>query len=227
MNSCTFMNMSNPVVLSEALEATQATKAQGAGQGGVRAVSAFELAGRMGVNGECAIIDVRTPGEYSAEHVPGSHLLPLDEVDAAAIGRLGLGGGGEFYILCQTGGRARRAAEKLRASGVAGCVVVEGGVEACRAAGVGIVKGESRVLPLMRQVQIVIGLVSATGAGLAILRHPMFALIPLFMGLGLLFAGLSGTCGLAILMAKMPWNRRGAGSGAGVTSCGVDAGGCK
>ena len=74
------MNMSKPAVLSEAYKAS---KAQGAGKDEIRAVSAFELAGRMGGNGECAIIDVRTPGEYSAEHVPGSHLLPLDEVDAA------------------------------------------------------------------------------------------------------------------------------------------------
>ena len=224
MNSCTLMDMSNPVVFSEAHEAS---KAQGAGKVEVRAVSAFQLAGRMGGNGPTTIIDVRTPGEYEAEHLPGSHLLPLDEVDAAALGRLGLGKRGEFYILCQTGGRALRAAEKLGAAGVEGCFVVEGGLEACRAAGLGIVKGESRVLPLMRQVQIVIGLVSATGSALAIWRHPMFALIPLFMGLGLLFAGLSGTCGLALLMAKMPWNKRRAGGGGGADSCGVDAGGAK
>ena len=105
--------------------------------------------------------------------------------------------------------------------------MVEGGLEACRASGLGIVKGERRILPLMRQVQIVIGLVSATGAALAILNHPMFALIPLFMGLGLVFAGMTGTCGLAILMAKMPWNGRGAVGGGTPASCAVNAGGLR
>jgi hypothetical protein len=63
------------------------------------------------------------------------------------------------------------------------------------------------VLPLMRQVQIVIGAVSGVGAALALAGDKRFALIPLVTGAGLLFAGLTGTCGLALLLAKMPWNR--------------------
>ncbi len=214
--------MSNPVVLSEA---RQAPKPHAAERNAIRTVSASEFAGRISGDGSCAVIDVRTPAEYAAEHLAGARLLPMDEVDAAALAGLGVGGEKEFYLLCQTGGRARRVAQKLCAAGVSGGILVEGGLEACRAAGVGIVKGRSRVLPLMRQVQIVIGSVSATGAALAILKHPMFALIPLLMGLGLLVAGLSGACGLAILMAKLPWNRR-VGE-AGVASCGIEAGGGK
>ena len=59
----------------------------------------------------------------------------------------------------------------------------------------------------MRQVQIVVGAVSAIGAGLALAVHPWFAVIPLIMGAGLLFAGLTGVCGLALALAKMPWNK--------------------
>jgi hypothetical protein len=94
------------------------------------------------------------------------------------------------------------------------CCVVEGGLEAWTAAGLPVERGASRVLPLMRQVQIVIGLVSGVGAALAIWKHPLFALIPLGTGAGLLFAGLTGTCGLALLLARMPWNQR-ASSNAG------------
>jgi hypothetical protein len=104
-------------------------------------------------------------------------------------------------------------------------------MEAWVAAGLSVEKGTSRVLPLMRQVQLVIGLVSGTGAALAIWKHPLFALIPLFMSAGLVFAGATGYCGLALLLARMPWNRQprgGAGRGgppATAASCCATAGG--
>jgi len=88
-----------------------------------------------------------------------------------------------------------------------GCVVVEGGSQAWMDAGLPVARGQRRGLPLMRQVQVVVGAVSAAGSVLALAVHPYFALVPLMMGAGLLFAGLTGTCGLAILLARMPWNR--------------------
>jgi rhodanese-related sulfurtransferase len=208
---------------------------------GFRSASAAQLQQAMESGGEqqCTLLDVRTEGEYAAEHLPGSRLMPLHELetlvgaarnggsvhlDADALERLGLREGVQTYILCQTGGRARRAAATLSGAGVGGCVVVDGGIDACRASGLGVLKGESRVLPLMRQVQIVIGAVCATGAALAVWRDPMFGLIPLFMGLGLLFAGLTGTCGLALLMARMPWNKGAPGCGSGNASCAVGNG---
>jgi fatty acid desaturase len=74
-------------------------------------------------------------------------------------------------------------------------------------AGLPTERAQSTVLPLMRQVQITVGLISAAGAALALAVNPLFAIIPLVMGCGLLFAGLTGMCGLALLLAKMPWNR--------------------
>jgi len=59
----------------------------------------------------------------------------------------------------------------------------------------------------MRQVQIVVGSLAAIGAILALAVNPWFAILPLFLGCGLLFAGISGTCGMALLLARMPWNR--------------------
>ena len=84
--------------------------------------------------------------------------------------------------------------------------------------GLPVERGESKVLPLMRQVQIVVGFLSATGAALALGVNVRFAIIPLLTGCGLLFAGLTGTCGMALLLAKMPWNRSVDGS----SGCGCE-----
>jgi len=154
------------------------------------------------------LLDVRTPGEFSTAHVPGATLLPLDELDAAAFCREHGTAGSPIYVLCQSGGRARRAMEKLQRAGFTGCVLVEGGTQAWMDAGLPVNRGESKVLPLMRQVQITIGAVSATGAALALTVNPKFAFIPLLTGCGLLFAGITGFCGLALLLAKMPWNKK-------------------
>ena len=160
----------------------------------------------------CRILDVRSRGEWESAHLAGATLQPLDVLDPADWG--GRPGGeppAPLFVLCQAGGRATRAAGMLCAAGVP-CSVIEGGLDAWRAAGLPVVQGKSKVLPLMRQVQIVIGLVSGVGSALAVWKHPLFGLIPLAMGAGLLFAGLSGTCGLALLLARMPWNRGTQGS---------------
>ena len=86
-------------------------------------------------------------------------------------------------------------------------MLVEGGTQGWIDAGLPVNRGQSHVLPLMRQVQITVGFLSASGAVLALVVSPLFAIVPLVMGCGLLFAGISGTCGLALLLAKMPWNR--------------------
>ena len=154
------------------------------------------------------LLDVRTPAEHAAVHVSGTRLLPLDKLDAAAFlmnrGRSDV----PLYVLCQSGSRAAKAVEKFQRAGFEGCVQVEGGIGAWVEAGLPVERGESRVLPLMRQVQITVGILSTAGAALALGVNVWFAIIPLVTGCGLLFAGLTGTCGLALLLARMPWNRQ-------------------
>jgi rhodanese-related sulfurtransferase len=152
------------------------------------------------------LLDVRSPGEFAAAHVPGATLLPLGDLDPAAF-RQPRAGDAPLYVLCQTGGRARKAIDKLERAGVSGCVLVTGGTQAWIDAGLPVERSPSNVLPLMRQVQITVGFISAAGAALALAIHPLFALIPLVIGCGLVFAGLTGFCGMALLLAKMPWNR--------------------
>ena len=166
-----------------------------------------ELHDRLATGAAAELLDVRTPGEFAAAHVPGAKLIPLDQFDATAFCRERGADGKTVYVLCQSGGRARKAIEKFQRVGFDNCVLVEGGTQAWIDAGLPVDRGESRVLPLMRQVQITVGLISAVGAGLALLVNPWFALIPLATGCGLLFAGITGFCGLALLLAKMPWNR--------------------
>ena len=155
------------------------------------------------------LLDVRTPGEFAAAHVPGAKLIPLDDLDAAAFCREHGADCKPVYVLCQSGGRARKAIEKFNRAGFNNCVLVEGGTQAWIDAGLPVNRGESKVLPLMRQMQIAVGFISAVSSALALAVSPKFAVIPLLVGCGLLFAGLTGFCGLALLLAKMPWNRAG------------------
>ncbi len=170
-------------------------------------IEPLELHRLLAEGGPSQLLDVRTPGEFAAAHVPGAKLIPLDDLDPAAFQRQRGAEGIPVYVLCQSGQRARKAIEKLERAGVHGCVLVEGGTQGWMDAGLPVDRGQSKVLPLMRQVQIIVGLVSAVGAALALAVHPLFAIIPLVTGCGLLFAGMTGLCGMALLLAKMPWNR--------------------
>jgi rhodanese-related sulfurtransferase len=178
-------------------------------------VTADALQRLMG-RGPVQLLDVRTHGEFAAAHVPGARLVPLDDLNPAAFLRETGPESGPVYVICQAGTRARKAIEKFRRAGFDDCVLVEGGTQAWIDAGLPVVRGASKALPLMRQVQLTVGAISAAGAALALLVDFHFAIIPLIMGCGLVFAGLTGICGLALLLAKLPWNRT--ASGATVTS---------
>jgi rhodanese-related sulfurtransferase len=156
---------------------------------------------RIATGQPCRLVDVRTPAEHRAEHVTGAHLLPLDQLDPARLPA----GDGPLFLLCQGGGRATRAAEQLRAAGVA-CCVVEGGTKAWAAAGLPVTRGKG-VIALERQVRIAAGLLVLTGAVLAWFVHPGFVGLCAFIGAGLTFAGITDWCGMALLLARMPWNR--------------------
>jgi rhodanese-related sulfurtransferase len=171
-----------------------------------KTVSPAALSAILGAGNNHELLDVRTPPEYVGAHVPGARLMPLNQLKVEAFlaqhkpGR-------PIYVLCQAGARASKAIEQFARAGCDDCVLVEGGTQAWIAAGLPVHRGASSVLPLMRQVQIVVGSLAAVGAILALAVNPWFAILPLFLGCGLLFAGISGTCGMALLLARMPWNR--------------------
>jgi rhodanese-related sulfurtransferase len=169
-------------------------------------ISPAALAAILGTGDTHDLLDVRTPPEYANAHVPGARLMPLNELDVEAVlsqhdpGR-------PIYVLCQAGTRAAKAIEQFQRAGCDDCVLVEGGTQAWIDADLPVHRGARSVLPLMRQVQIVVGFLSGVSSILALAVNPWFAVLPLLLGCGLLFAGLTGNCGLAMVLARMPWNR--------------------
>lgn len=165
------------------------------------------------------LIDVRTPVEHDEMHIAGSVLMPLDQLDAAAVKNLA-GGSEQCVLICRSGKRAEQAHQKLAAAGCENLVILDGGVMSWESAGLGLNRSEKKRLPLMRQVQLIIGVLTLTGSVLAMTVDVRFALLPAFLGAGLTMAGSTGWCGLAILLSKMPWNKVEC-CGKNVTSCSV------
>lgn len=151
------------------------------------------------------LLDVRTPGEHEAVHIPGSYNVPIDALEAH-LPAMRAGVRGPVVLICHSGQRARRAAGMLAAAALPDALVLEGGIVRWAAEGGSVVRAHPR-LPLERQVRIAAGLLAAMGAALALLVHPLFALVPLFIGSGLTFAGITNRCGLALVLTRLPYNR--------------------
>ncbi|MFN3826791.1 MAG: rhodanese-like domain-containing protein [Micavibrio sp.] len=166
------------------------------------------------------ILDVRTQMEHDEKHIGLGHThVPLDQLNPDDfMMRHGLDHDSDVFILCRSGKRAAQAAEKFASADYISVKVIEGGIIACEDCGHAI-KGNyaptnnctikpKGPLPLERQVRIVAGAMAATGALFGLLVHPLFTLIPLFVGSGLVFAGITDRCGMALLLTKAPWNKQ-------------------
>lgn len=151
------------------------------------------------------LIDVRTPVEFDELHALQAKNIPLDELDPE---KLGLVKEQPVYLLCRTGQRATRAAHKFLAAGYAEPIVVEGGTLAWVDANLPAARGTVKVISLERQVRIVAGGIVFIGVLLAQFVDHRFIWLSGFVGGGLVFAGLSDFCGMGLLLAKMPWNKR-------------------
>ena len=161
------------------------------------------------------ILDVRTPAEFQSAHIECAKLNPLPDLRPEELCKQ-FAPEETVYIVCQSGMRAIKAMSRLAASGVGNCVLVEGGMDAWVQAGLPVIRGNAKGLSILRQVQITVGLICAIGSTLALVVDRLFAILPLVMGGGLLFAGLTGTCGLATFLSAMPWNRS---EGCGANTC--------
>lgn len=152
------------------------------------------------------LIDVRTPVEFREVHVENARNVPLDQLDVATLIQ-SRNGSAEvpLYVICRSGGRGRQACEKFLKSGYSNVVNIEGGTMACVEAGVPIVRGKI-VISLERQVRIAAGSLVLLGVALSFV-HPAFIGLSVFIGAGLMFAGITDTCGMAMLLARMPWNK--------------------
>lgn len=151
------------------------------------------------------ILDVRTTGEFESVHIPGSYNVPLDllsehrdeltrSVEAPVI------------LVCASGMRAKQADNALRDAGFASLTVLEGGINGWEQRGHEVVRGQQR-WSLERQVRLVAGSLVVAGALGGLFVWPPLTLLSLFVGSGLTFAGITNTCGMAMLLSKLPYNK--------------------
>ena len=170
-------------------------------------ISPTEFAQRHRAGKSCDLIDVRTPLEFREVHIEFARNVPLDQLDADSIMKSRNGNSGEpLYVICQAGGRSQKACEDFHRKGYTNAVSVDGGTKACETVGLPLVRGK-KAISLERQVRIVAGSLVLIGVLLGFFVHPAFFGLSGFIGAGLLFAGISDTCGMGMLLSKMPWNQ--------------------
>lgn len=155
------------------------------------------------------LIDVRTPVEFQEVHVEIAHNVPLDQLDVDALMQARNATAQEpLYVICRSGGRGQQACEKFAKAGFSNVVNVEGGTMACVEAGLPVVR-DKKVISLERQVRIAAGSLVLLGTVLGWFIHPAFIGLSAFVGAGLIFAGITDTCGMGMILARMPWNHCG------------------
>lgn len=154
--------------------------------------------------GECQVIDVREFSEFNSERIADAQLMPLSNFErhAAEIDH-----SKPVYLMCRSGNRAKNAAEKLASKGFTDIHVIEGGMVAWAGANLPIVKGESKVWSLERQVRFAAGMFVLTGVLLSLFVSPYFLLLSAFVGAGLMFSAATDTCAMGMVLARMPWNK--------------------
>ncbi len=157
------------------------------------------------------LIDVRTPVEFREVHLEIARNVPLDQLDPEVLMQARKGSATEpLYVICKMGGRGQQACERFIKAGFTAVVNVEGGTTACIEAGLPVVRGK-KAMSLERQVRIAAGSLVLLGFGGWYAGYPAFLALSAFVGAGLVFAGITDTCGMGMLLARMPWNQCGSG----------------
>ena len=159
---------------------------------------------------DTCIVDVRTPAELHSTALPDSLHIPLHELTPQALQTTIKNNGkdsSKIYLLCQAGRRAEMAADQLTGNIDAELYVIDGGMNAIQQAQIPVVKTGKQVMSLERQVRITAGFLVFTGVVLGSTVNTMFYGLSGFVGAGLMFAGITDTCMMGRLIARMPWNK--------------------
>lgn len=154
--------------------------------------------------GKAIVVDVREPDEYTAERIEGALSRPLSAFNPA---NLPAGDGKTVVLHCRSGKRSGEAAQRMFAAGRTEVCHLKGGLSAWVAAGLPVKKLARAPISIMRQVQITAGSLVFVGTVLGAFVSPWFLILSGFIGAGLVFAGISGTCGMATMLSYMPWNK--------------------
>jgi len=171
----------------------------------MRTITPVELQQILTAQPSLLVIDVRTPVEFAEVRVSQARNIPLDELKPCS---LQLPKDQPVYLLCRSGQRATKAADKLAKEGFSQPIVVEGGTLAWIEANLPVTRSAGKVISLERQVRIVAGARVFIGVALGWFVHRGFYGLSAFVGAGLVFAGITDFCGMGLLIAKLPWNKR-------------------
>jgi rhodanese-related sulfurtransferase len=173
----------------------------------VATMSPHKLAELSGTDKKIDLIDVRTSVEFREVHVESARNIPLHQLDPTALLAVRNGSANEpLYFVCRSGSRGQQACEKFHKAGFFNVVNIEGGTLACIEAGLPVIHGK-KAISLERQVRIAAGLLVLLGVLLGWFVHPAFVGLSAFVGAGLVFAGITDTCGMGMVLARMPWNQ--------------------
>lgn len=156
-------------------------------------------------NNEAVLFDVREVSEYQTESIPSATNKPLSTI---TLDDLKSANNKKIIIHCQAGKRSLMACEKLKKAGFNRDLWnLDGGINSWKLADFPTKKGDKKVLPINQQVQVSIGSLSLIGIILGVAVSPYWLLLSVITSAGLINSGLTGWCGLAKIIAKMPWNR--------------------
>jgi rhodanese-related sulfurtransferase len=150
------------------------------------------------------LVDVREPLEFVGEHIADAYSIPLSRFSPSQLPQ---SPDKTLVLYCQSGNRSGNALQQLKGAGVEGIIHLQGGLAAWKQAGLPTVKAKNAPISIMRQVQIIAGSLVVTGTLLGAFVAPGFLFLSGFVGAGLLFAGVSGTCMMANILAKLPYNQ--------------------
>ncbi|MEA5628265.1 rhodanese-like domain-containing protein [Nostoc sp. UHCC 0251] len=151
------------------------------------------------------LIDVREPAEYAGEHIPGATLISLSKFDPRKVPQ---DQDTKVILYCRSGNRSTMAAQKLFDAGFTTVTHLEGGISAWKQAGYATTINKNAPISLIRQVQIVTGSLVLIGTLLGAFVSPWFLILSGLMGGGLMFSGITDSCVLGMLLAKLPYNQR-------------------
>ncbi|WP_237226805.1 rhodanese-like domain-containing protein [Rubinisphaera sp. JC750] len=172
----------------------------------MQSISVQQLADKQRES-EVDLIDVRTPVEFREVHAKGAKNVPLDSLDPHKVAASRNGRSDEpLYFICRGGNRSTKAVQKFLDAGIENVINVDGGTQAWDQAGLPVERGK-KAISLERQVRIAAGFLVLLGSVLGYFVHPGFIGLAAFVGAGLMFAGITDTCGMGMLLARMPWNR--------------------
>jgi rhodanese-related sulfurtransferase len=154
-------------------------------------------------------VDVRTPAEVRNDALDNIIAVPLDQLDSKALSETideQHAGTKEVYLICQSGKRAQIAADKLASNLTQDVIIVEGGMNAIRQSA-GQQSTPVKMMSIERQVRLTAGILVVSGVIAGYLLHPAWFALSGFVGAGLVYAAITDSCGMALLITKAPWNR--------------------